>query len=191
MLNFIGDIGKHIVEKQKKEKWGDSVIEKLAQDLQNEFPGVKGFSARNLWNMRDLYATYHKSSKLQTVSAEISWSHNKAILEKCHDNLEREFYMRMTRKCGWSYRVLLNNIENQTYEKTLLGQTNFDATLPAEISQKSQPLAALVPLDVQPARVIPFDEFKKLGEFYEQRNALQEEVKEIDYLLHQYKKLLV
>ncbi len=59
-----------------------------------------------------------------------------------------------------------------------------------EAAEKSQPLAALVPLDVQPARVIPFDEFKKLGEFYERRNILEQEVREIDYLLYQYKKLL-
>lgn len=59
-----------------------------------------------------------------------------------------------------------------------------------EAAEKSQPLAALIPLDVQPARVIPFNEFKKLGEFYERRNALEEKVREIDYLLSQYKKLL-
>ena len=61
-----------------------------------------------------------------------------AILEKCKDNLEREFYMRMTRKYDWSSRVLLNSIENQAYERTLLGQTNFDATLPAIMQSKAK-----------------------------------------------------
>lgn len=60
-----------------------------------------------------------------------------------------------------------------------------------EVAKKTQPLAALVPLDVQPARTIPFEEFKKLGEWYEERNTLEEKVRETDYLLHQYKKLLV
>lgn len=60
-----------------------------------------------------------------------------------------------------------------------------------EVAKKTQPLAALVPLDVQPARAIPFEEFKKLGEWYEERNLLEEKVKEIDYLLYQYKKLLI
>ncbi len=132
------DIGKRIVEKQKDEKWGDAVIEGLARDLQNAFPGIRGFSKRNLWNMRDFYVSYEQNIKMQTLSAQISWSHNIAIVEKCIDNKEREFYLRMTRKYAWSYRVLLNYIENQTYEKTLLGQTNFDHTLPAKIKDKAK-----------------------------------------------------
>jgi len=44
----------------------------------------------------------------------------------------------MSHKYAWSYRALLNNIENQTYEKTLLGQSNFDVTLPADIKDKSK-----------------------------------------------------
>lgn len=138
LIALYWDIGKLIVEKQKRDKWGDAVIENLAQDLQSAFPGIKGFSIRNIWYMRNFYTSYHAKEKLQTLSAEISWSHNVAILEKCSDASEREFYIRMARKCSWSYRVLLNNIENQTYEKTFLGQTNFDATLPADIKDKAK-----------------------------------------------------
>jgi predicted nuclease of restriction endonuclease-like (RecB) superfamily len=60
---------------------------------------------------------------------EIAWSHNIVILERCHEALEREFYIRMTRKFGWSKNVLIHQIDNQTYEKSLLGQTNFDRVL--------------------------------------------------------------
>ena len=81
LISLYWDLGKRIVEKQEKEKWGDSVIEKLALDLQRAFPGTKGYSKRNLWNMRDLYISYGSNEKLQTLSAEISWSHNIAILE--------------------------------------------------------------------------------------------------------------
>src|SRR6185436_1606312 len=84
-------IGKRIIETQKIEKWGDSIIEGLANDLQNAFPGIKGFSARNLWRMRDLYLSYNTNEKLPILLTEISWSHNIAILEKCKDILEREF----------------------------------------------------------------------------------------------------
>jgi len=138
LIALYWDIGKGIVEKQEKDKWGDSIIEGVAQELQKDFPGIKGFSARNLWRMRDLYVSYSSNEKLTTLSSEISWSHNKAILEKSKDNLEREFYMRMARKYKWSYRQLLNNISNQTYERTLLGQTNFEAKLPANIKEKAK-----------------------------------------------------
>jgi len=133
-------IGKSIVEKQKIEQWGDRIIERLALDLQKSLPGIKGFSGRNLWRMRDFYLSYGDNEKLTALSAEISWTHNVAILEKSKSALEREFYLRMSRKFGWSYRLLLNNIENQTYEKTLLGQTNFDLTLPETIRDKAKPV---------------------------------------------------
>lgn len=85
------DIGKAIIEKQNQEKWGSSVIENLAKDLQSEFPGIKGFSSRNLWLMRDLYESYKSNKKMQTLSAEISWSHNTAILQKCNVILNVSF----------------------------------------------------------------------------------------------------
>jgi predicted nuclease of restriction endonuclease-like (RecB) superfamily len=123
------DIGKLIVERQDREGWGKSVVERLANDLQNEFPGVKGFSVQNLWYMRHFYLEYRDNEKLQPLVGEIGWSHNLIIFQRCKDPLEREFYIRMTRKFGWTKNVLIHQIENQSYEKTLLGQTNFDKAL--------------------------------------------------------------
>ncbi len=104
-------------------------MQKLAVDLQSEFPGVRGFSVQNLWYMRQFYLEYHDNPKLQPLVGEISWTKNLVIMGRCKDPLEREFYIRMTRKFGWSKNVLIHQIENQTYEKSFLGQTNFDRTL--------------------------------------------------------------
>jgi predicted nuclease of restriction endonuclease-like (RecB) superfamily len=123
------DIGRLIVERQDREGWGKSVVERLANDLRNEFPGVKGFSVQNLWYMRHFYLEYRDNEKLQPLVGEIGWSHNLIIFQRCKDPLEREFYIRMTRKFGWTKNVLIHQIENQSYEKTLLGQTNFDKAL--------------------------------------------------------------
>jgi predicted nuclease of restriction endonuclease-like (RecB) superfamily len=133
MINLYWDIGQIIVTQQQGASWGKSVVENLAKDLQAEFPGISGFSARNIWRMRDFYLTYHSKEILPPMVAEIGWTHNIVILEKCKDDLEREFYIRMTRKFGWTKNVLIHQIENQTYEKTLLNQTNFDKTVPTEI----------------------------------------------------------
>ena len=126
------DIGKLIAGRQEREGWGRSVVEQLADDLQNEFPGVRGFSVQNLWYMRQFYLEYREDEKLQPLVGEISWSKNLIIMARSKDPLEREFYIRMTRKFGWSKNVLIHQIENQSYEKTLLGQTNFDKTLTAD-----------------------------------------------------------
>jgi predicted nuclease of restriction endonuclease-like (RecB) superfamily len=133
MINLYWDIGQMIFIKQQNSNWGKSVVEQLSKDLQTEFPGISGFSARNIWNMRSFYVTYSQNEKLQPLVAEIGWTHNIVILEKCKDDLEREFYMKMTRKFGWTKNVLIHQIENQTYQKTLLNQTNFDQNISSEI----------------------------------------------------------
>ena len=120
------DIGKMIADRQKRAGWGKSVVKRLADDLQNEFPGVKGFSIQNLWYMRQFYLEYCDNGKLQPLVGEISWSKNLVIMAHSKDLLEREFYIRMIRKFGWTKNVLIHQIENQSYEKSLIGQTNFD-----------------------------------------------------------------
>jgi len=112
LIGLYWDIGKMIVERQAREKWGRAVVEKLARDLQNEFPGIKGFSARNIWRMREFYLVYFENEKLSPLVAEIGWTHNYVILEKCKDDLQREFYIRMTRKFGWTKNILVHHIDN-------------------------------------------------------------------------------
>jgi predicted nuclease of restriction endonuclease-like (RecB) superfamily len=138
LISLYWDIGRLIVDRQQVAGWGKAIVEQLASDIRTEFPGISGFSARNVWNMRNFYLTYHQNAKLQPMVAEIGWTHNLVILEKCKDNSEREFYIRMTRKFGWTKNVLIHQIENQTYEKTLLNQTNFDDRLTEEIRNQAK-----------------------------------------------------
>ena len=95
--------------------------------------GIKGFSMQNLWNMRQFYLEYKDDEKLQPLVGEISWTKNVVIFQKSKENLEREFYIKSVLKFGWTKDVLINHIENKTYEKFLLNQTNFDKTLPDSI----------------------------------------------------------
>ncbi len=138
LITLYRDIGKLIVMRQKEAGWGKAIVEQLAKDLQAEFLGISGFSARNIWRMRDFYLAYVSNEKLTPVVAEIGWTHNLVILEKCKDKLEQEFYIKMTRKFGWTKNVLIHQIENQTYEKTLLNQTNFEQTVAIEIRNQAK-----------------------------------------------------
>jgi predicted nuclease of restriction endonuclease-like (RecB) superfamily len=133
LLGLYRDIGESIHRKQETLGWGKSVVETLARDLQAEFPGRNGFSARNLWNMRDFYREYSSRPKLQPLVAEISWAKNLVIMARCKDDLAREFYLRATARFGWTKAVLQHQIDNESYEKYLLNQTNFDQALPPEI----------------------------------------------------------
>ena len=111
LINLYWKVGQMIVEKQERYGWGKSIVETLSEDLQKEYPGVRGYSSSNLWRMRNFYETYKSNEKLAPVVREIGWSHNVAIMEKCKEALEREFYMKMTRKYGWTKTVLIHQIE--------------------------------------------------------------------------------
>lgn len=173
LIALYWDIGKMIVEKQHDNSWGKTVVEELSKDLIKEFPGISGFSASNLWRMRTFYCFYANNTKLAPMVREIGWTHNIIIMEKCRDDLEREFYLRMTKRLGWTKAVLVHQIENKTYEKTLLNQTNFDKTLPEKIRNQAK-------LAVKDEYL--FD-FLELGEEYSERKLEQAILSKIERFL--------
>jgi hypothetical protein len=63
LIELYWNIGHDIVARQEREGWGKRVIERLAHDLGREFPGVEGFSARNLWRMRALVLAYRSGDR--------------------------------------------------------------------------------------------------------------------------------
>ena len=106
-------LGQMIVDRQAQYSWGRSIVDHLSLELQTEFPGQSGFSSRNLWLMREFYLELNRNEILQPLVAEIDWTKNIAIFTRCKDNLQREFYLRMTRKYGWTKAVLIHHIENR------------------------------------------------------------------------------
>ncbi|MDR3226185.1 MAG: PDDEXK nuclease domain-containing protein, partial [Prevotellaceae bacterium] len=137
IIQLYWDIGHSITEKQQILGWGKSVVETLSEDLQKEFPGMSGFGARNIWYMQQFYAEYQGNAILQPLVAEISWSKHLVIMSKCKDLQERQFYILATKKFGWTKDVLIHQVELKSYERYLLGQTNFDDTLPEKIKKQA------------------------------------------------------
>ena len=84
------DIGKLIAERQTNADHGAAIAEQLAADLRQEFPGVSGYSRRNVFYMREFYLRYCDLPKVQPLVAQIGWSHNLIILQRCKDYLIRE-----------------------------------------------------------------------------------------------------
>ncbi len=138
LIDLYLDIGSSIYKKQEEFGWGKSIVENIASDLQKEFPGIKGFSSRNIWNMRNFYQFYKANEKLQPLVAEISWTKNLIIMQKCKDNDEQYFYLEMTKKFGWTKNVLIHQIENRSFEKHHLNQTNFSKTLPEKYKHQAK-----------------------------------------------------
>lgn len=110
-VNLYRNIGKSVSEKVKQEQRGKSVVEQLSKDLQSEFPGIRGFSASNLWRMKNFYDVYAQNTKLAPVAREIGRVQNCIIIEKCKDELEREFYIKNTKEKGRSKFDLIDKIQ--------------------------------------------------------------------------------
>jgi predicted nuclease of restriction endonuclease-like (RecB) superfamily len=100
LIALYWDIGKLIDERQETEGWGKAVVERLSADLRNEFGEKSGFSGRNLWYMRTFYREYKEQPIMQPLAAEISWTKNTLILDRCQHPLQREFYLRACARFG-------------------------------------------------------------------------------------------
>ena len=144
LIELYWQIGRSIVEHQRSDGWGKSVVERLAQDLQAEFPGIGGFSPRNVWRMCAFYLAYTEDVRklprlvaeldgenLPRPVAEIPWGHNADLLDKIKNPEERLWYARATVEHGWSRPLLVHWIEGDLYRRQGKATTNFVKSLPA------------------------------------------------------------
>jgi predicted nuclease of restriction endonuclease-like (RecB) superfamily len=131
LVNLYWELGRMIVERQERDAWGSAVVDKLSDDLQAEFPSQAGFSRRNLYRIRELYLAYKDDEIVPPLVAQIGWSHNVVILEKCETAEERKFYIAMTKKFAWTKNVLATQIANDAFARAATAQSNFDKVLPA------------------------------------------------------------
>jgi predicted nuclease of restriction endonuclease-like (RecB) superfamily len=162
-------IGRDIVTRQQREGWGKGVVERLAADIQREFPGIEGFSPLNLWRMRAFYQAYapiqkelsqaaielknrkkttRTTSKLSQPATElpppetlsIPWFHNVLLIQKVKDARLRLWYAEQASIHGWSRNILALQIESRLHERQGRAITNFKQTLPDPQSDLAQQL---------------------------------------------------
>lgn len=132
------EIGERIVEKQEQLGWGKSIVEKLSNDLKKEFPAQTGYSAQNLWYMRQFYLTYKDFPNLQQLVGEIPWGQNLVIISRVKNYKEREFYIRKTFEYGWTRDVLIHQIEAGAHlEIDAKKMHNFPKVLPEHLAEQA------------------------------------------------------
>ena len=117
--------------------WGSKFIENLSADIKLSFPDAKGYSVRNLKYMAKFALLYPDKQFVQTVSAQIPWSHNVAIMDKVSDPEQRLWYITKTAENGWSHSVLIHQIESGLYQRQAIAEkvSNFERRLPAPQSE--------------------------------------------------------
>ncbi|MGA2233359.1 MAG: PDDEXK nuclease domain-containing protein [Tepidisphaeraceae bacterium] len=129
LIELYWTIGKHIAKKVSVESWGQGTVNALADRLRARQPNIRGFSASNLWRMMQFYATYRGRPKLATLSRELPWSHNLAIMSRSKRDEEREFYLRLARRERWSFRDLQRQLNGALFERVILSPAKLSTPL--------------------------------------------------------------
>lgn len=124
-------IGQDILIRQQREGWGAKVIDRLAQDLRNAFPDMKGFSRANLMYMRAFAEAWPNVVIVQQAVGQLPWGHNLVLLSKLKTTEQRLAYAQRAIQHGWSRNVLTIHIERNLLAREGQAQTNFVAQLPA------------------------------------------------------------
>lgn len=143
LIKLYWAIGRMIVEKQEESGWGSNIIEKLADDLKHEFPGLAGFSRANIFNMRAFYLAHEKI--IQTIDASddipffnIPWWHNLVLITKLKDDKQRIWYAQKAIENGWSRTMLEHWIKSGLFKRDGKAITNFKKTLALPDSDLAQ-----------------------------------------------------
>lgn len=129
LVELYWQVGAYISRKIEAAEWGDGVVRQLADYLARQQPGLRGFTRRNLFRMRQFYEVYRGEEKVSAVLTQLPWTQNLIILAQGKCAQEREFYLRMAIQEQWSTRELERQIKSALFERTLTRPANASATL--------------------------------------------------------------
>jgi predicted nuclease of restriction endonuclease-like (RecB) superfamily len=131
-------VGRDILARQEQKGWGARVVDQLSADLQSAFPGIKGFSSRNLKYMRAFAEAWPDEEIVQQAVARLPWGHNVRLLDRIGGRNERLWYAQQAIEHGWSRAVLEAQIETGLHRRAGMALTNFKATLAPPHSDLAQ-----------------------------------------------------
>ena len=120
LIDLCWQIGEYISRQVASSRWGQGTAAELAEYIQRRTPNVRGFSASNLWRMRQFFDTYYHWGRLAPLVRELSWTHNLLILSRCKRDEEREFYLRLCLQEKWGKRELERQLAGALFERVAL-----------------------------------------------------------------------
>lgn len=138
LIGLYARIGHDILDRQQRLGWGAKVIERLARDLKDAFPDMRGFSSRNLKYMA-YFAEHCPDGRFgQQPAAQLPWFHIVTLLTQLDTPEARAWYAMQTVHQGWSRATLEANIRNRLLQRQGAAVTNFEARLPSPHSALAQ-----------------------------------------------------
>jgi len=138
VISMYWEIGAYVSDKVKNGGWGKAVVKEFSEFIQSNFTGIQGFSASNIWRMKQFYETYQNNERVAALTYEINWTNNLKIMARAKTEEAREFYLLLTAKNRYSTSELERQIDSMIFERTMI----FDEKNKLFIA-KSAGLAAL------------------------------------------------
>jgi predicted nuclease of restriction endonuclease-like (RecB) superfamily len=120
LIELYWRVGAYLSAKINAAEWGEGVVEQLAQHLASTQPGLKGFTRRNLFRMRQFYEAYPEPQLVTALLTQLPWTHNLIILSRSKRPEEREFYLKMAAQEKWSSRELERQYDTALFERVVL-----------------------------------------------------------------------
>lgn len=120
LINTYWQVGGYLSQKVQQAQWGRGVVQELAAWLAQQQPGLKGFSASNLWRMMQFFDTYATQEELAPLVREVDWSKHLILLGRCKTQEERSFYLQACYRANWSRRELERQINAGAFERSVL-----------------------------------------------------------------------
>jgi predicted nuclease of restriction endonuclease-like (RecB) superfamily len=129
LIDLYWNVGEYVSCKIATDAWGKNTVQALAAYIQQRQPNIRGFSAQNIWRMRQFFEAYCAEPKLSTLLRELPWSSNLHILTRAKLPEEREFYLRMAIQNRWQVREVARQIDSQLFARSVLNLPKISATL--------------------------------------------------------------
>ena len=123
LIKLYWQVGAFISRRIDTDGWGKGTVSALAAYIERRHPGLRGFSAQNLWRMRQFFETYRDQPKLSPLVRELPWTHHLIILGQSKGPDEREFYVRLAVRERWTKRELERQLRAATFERAVLAPT--------------------------------------------------------------------
>ncbi|MGW7772858.1 PDDEXK nuclease domain-containing protein [Pseudomonas machongensis] len=129
LIELYWQVGAYISRKIENAEWGDAVVSQLAAHLARTQPGLRGFTRPNLFRMRQFFEAYRHDEVVSPLVRQLPWTHNMIILGQSRRVEEREFYLRMAIKEGWSKRELERQMKAALFERSVSDPLKASASL--------------------------------------------------------------
>ena len=122
LIKMYWKVGEFLSRGMENASYGDAYIDEISREIQETFPGIKGFNRRGLYRMKKFYETYKDNDIVTPLVTQISWTNHLLIMSGCKTDEEREFYIRLCIKENYSKRQLERQLDSGYYERYILSK---------------------------------------------------------------------